>query len=323
VQYGIATNGTLLRPDTIAFLDAHRFEIELSVDGVLPAQAVRGRRSFAAIDAALDDLRGNAPETFWQRLMVAATLDADAVPYLAESFAYFLDKRIPSIAVSPAAGQGQKWTRRVIDRLECELAAVYTTALRHYNDTGEVPLVSFRKTSSGPPAEREAVCGAPDSASVTIDIDGQVYGCPMLAESCQSFANPRLAAIVQPMRMGSVAAPTFWQHLAELPSHSRAVGIFHVDPRRHSLHGQCVRCRHHRECQACPLAVLSEPGHEDPQRIPDYLCAYNWTLLGLRERFPAQPDDAALLAGRPRRPRLVRELLREAAAAGAKTRRGP
>jgi len=62
--------------------------------------------------------------------------------------------------------------------------------------------------------------------------------------------------------------------------------------------------------------VLSEPGHDDVQRIPDYLCAFNWTLLGLRKKFPVQPDAAALLSGRARRPRLVRELLRE-------TRSGP
>ena len=316
VRYVLATNGTLLRPDTIAFLDAHRFALELSFDGVLPAQALRGKRSFARIDEALDHLRDHAPEMFRQRLAVAATLDADAVPFLSESFAYFVHKRIPAISLSPAAGQSAKWTPRVIDRLERELAAVYALARRHYEDTGAVPLVAFRKTrSDARPARTRPVCGAAQSASITIDVDGEVYACPMLAESSRTFANPGLAATIQPMRMGHVADPAFWPRLAALPARARATGIFHVGPRRHSLHGQCIRCRHHRGCSACPVAVLSEPAHEDAQRIPDYLCAFNWSLQSLRERFPVQPDDADLLSGRARLPRLVRELLNETRAA--------
>jgi sulfatase maturation enzyme AslB (radical SAM superfamily) len=315
VQYSLATNGTLLGAETIACLDRHRFDIELSFDGVLPAQAVRGKHSFARIDAALDRLRDNAPETFWRRLTVGVTLDAGAVPHLAESFSYFLDKRIPAVSMSPASGQGARWTPRVLDRLERELEAVYSTALRHYEDTGEVPLVPFRKTSSDAALGKEPVCGAADSTSVTIDTDGQAFACPMLNESSQRFANPRLAAVVQPMRMGGVSSPAFWERLAALPERARATGIFHVGPRRHSLHGQCIRCPYFRECKACPLAVLSEPAHDDAQRIPDYLCAFNWTLLGLRKKFPVQPDAAALLAGVARRPRLVRELLKETGAA--------
>ena len=309
VKYILATNGTLLRPDTIAFLDAHCFQIELSFDGVPPAQSVRGKHSFARIDGALDHLRDEAPETFWQRLAVAATLDATAIPCLAESFAFFLDRQIPAISVSPAAGQGARWKPRTLDRLERELEAVFTAAIRHYEDTGEVPLVAFQKTSGDAPPRGGAVCGAAGSASVTIDVDGQAYACPMLAESSRTFASPRLAAIVRPMRMGSVSSRAFWERLAALPERARAAGIFHVGRRRHSLHGQCIRCPYVRECKACPVAVLSEPAHDDAQRIPDYLCAFNWTLLGLRKRFPVQPDAAALLAGRARRPRLVRELL--------------
>jgi uncharacterized protein len=86
VHYDLATNGTLLSCEVIAFLVAHEFEIELSFDGVLPAQAVRGEHSFAQIDAALDRLCADAPAIFWKRLTVGVTLDADAVPYLAESF---------------------------------------------------------------------------------------------------------------------------------------------------------------------------------------------------------------------------------------------
>lgn len=315
VQYGLATNGTLLTPATVAFLDRHGFEIELSFDGVLPAQAVRGKRSFARIDEALDRLCADAPGTFWRRLSVGVTLDADAVPYLAESCAYFLEKRLPSISIGPAAGQAARWTPAVLETLERQLVEVCAISRRHYEETGEVPLTAFRKYSNTVSASTRALCGAADPGSVTVDVDGEVYACPMLAESSQRFANPSLAAIVMPMRMGNVASPGFWQHIAALPEEARATGIFHIGPRRHSLHGRCVRCPHRRDCKACPVAVLSEPGHDDAQRIPDYICAFNWTLMSLRREFPVQPDAAAILDGRAPKPRLVRELLEKAEAA--------
>jgi sulfatase maturation enzyme AslB (radical SAM superfamily) len=293
VQYSLATNGTLLTRDAITFLNRHRFDIELSFDGVRPAQAVRGAHSFARVDHALDRLRADAPEIFSRRLITGITLDANAVPYLSESFAYFLDKGLPAIAMTQAAGQNARWTPPVLRSLEQELERVYSIARRHYERTGNVPLVAFRKNSEDAPAVRGFVCGAAGSGSVTIDVDGEVYSCPMLAESSQRFANQRLAAIVQPMRMGHVASPAFWRKLGDLPLRAYTTGLFHMAPERHSLHGPCLRCPFHLECRACPVAVLSEPGHDDAQQIPDYICAFNWLLVGLRERFPEQDGNAA------------------------------
>ena len=312
VQYNLATNGTLLSSEVIAFLRRHAFAIQLSFDGVLPAQSVRGERSFARIDRALDILRAEAPEIFWKRLTVGVTLDADAVPYLAESVSYFLDKRLPAIVILPAGGQGARWTPGVLATLERELKAVYSLARRHYDDTGRVPLAAFRKTSTDSPPDTGIVCGGATPSSVTVDVDGETYACPFLAESSQRFANQRLAAIVRPMRTGNVASPAFWKRLAGLPLRARDTGMFHIGPERHSLHGHCLSCPYRLECTACPLTVLAEPEHDDAQRIPDYICAFNWILMGLRKRFPVQPDAAALLGGQAPMPRLVRELLERA-----------
>ena len=91
--------------------------------------------------------------------------------------------------------------------------------------------------------------------------------------------------------------------------------MFRIGPERHSLHGRCVACPHQAECMACPISVLSEPEWDDVQRVPDYICAFNWTLMSLRKEFPIQPDAGALLEGRAAKPRLVRELLEKAEAA--------
>jgi uncharacterized protein len=323
VKYSLATNGTLLRPQTTAFLEEHEFGLLLSFDGVLPAQAVRGKRSFARLDELLDRLRTDAPELFWQRLTVGITLDADAVSLLSESFHYFLDKHVPAITISPANGQHARWTPQVMQALERELKQIFATSRRLYAGTGQVPFVPFQRASERAQVERDVVCGAAACGSVTIDVDGEAYACPMFAESSQKFANQRLAPAIEPMRMGHVADAEFWRRLAELPARARATGMFHFDAGRHSLHGDCARCRYRSDCRACPLSVLAEPGGDDVRRIPDYLCAFNWTLMGLRARFPRQPDAAALLDGRSPKPAFVRELLKRVEAIRGRAPRVP
>jgi len=315
VRYNLATNGTLLSSEAIAFLRERRFAIQLSFDGVPPAQSMRGARSFTLVDAALDRLRLQAPEIFWRRLTVGVTLDANAVPYLAESFRYFVDRHVPAIAIAPVNGQSTTWTPHVLETLEQQLTEIVRISRRHFVDTGRVPLAALQRTANEPRARRGALCGAATSGNVTVDLDGETYACPFLAESSQRFANPRLAATVQPMRVGHIAHPDFWRRLAQLPARAEDTRMFRIGPDRRSLHGRCIECPYRAECTACPVSVLSEPEWDDVQRIPDYICAFNWTLMSLRRKFPVQPDAAALLQGRAAKPRLVRELLEKAEAA--------
>ena len=59
IQYQVITNGTLLVDDHLDFFADHGFEVQLSFDGVEPAQQLRGRGTFATLDALLDRLRVN------------------------------------------------------------------------------------------------------------------------------------------------------------------------------------------------------------------------------------------------------------------------
>jgi sulfatase maturation enzyme AslB (radical SAM superfamily) len=314
VRYSLATNGTMLSSEVIAFLDRHRFDVDVSFDGVPLAQSVRGRHSFARVDGALGRLCAEAPETFWGRLTVGVTLDAKAVSSLSESFAYFLERHVRAVVLSPVNGQSAKWTPPRLDVLERALTSVFMIARRHYEDTGQVPLAAFRRRSDDVRAASGVLCGAASSSNVAVDVDGEVYACPFLAESSQRFANQRLAAAVRPMRLGHIGSRAFWRRLAELPARAEETRMFRIGPERRSLHGRCLECPHHLECMACPISVLSEPDHEDAHRIPDYICAFNWILMSLRKEFPVQPDAAALLEGRAPKPRLARELLERAGA---------
>jgi MoaA/NifB/PqqE/SkfB family radical SAM enzyme len=80
VRYTLATNGTLLSSEVIAFLDHHRFDVDVSFDGVPLAQSLRGTHSFASVDGALRRLCVEAPETFWGRLTIGVTLARKPFP---------------------------------------------------------------------------------------------------------------------------------------------------------------------------------------------------------------------------------------------------
>ena len=61
-------------------------------------------------------------------------------------------------------------------------------------------------------------------------------------------------------------------------------------------------------CGVCPVSIGHQPGNTDPDRIPDFLCAYNLVSLKHREQFPAQPGLADILCGGAKIPALMRDL---------------
>ena len=103
-DYVIATNGLLLTPRRLAFLERHRFDIQLSFDGVAPSQDLRSPGSFAILDRLLDRLSLRHRAYFRRRVMAAVTVTAPAIPHLADSFDYLLGKGVEDIAIGPAMG---------------------------------------------------------------------------------------------------------------------------------------------------------------------------------------------------------------------------
>jgi hypothetical protein len=67
--------------------------------------------------------------------------------------------------------------------------------------------------------------------------------------------------------------------------------------RRHSSYRRCADCEYLGRCRICPLANAHETSRGDPDRVPDFLCAFNQVSLAHRDRFPCQPSDHDLLSG--------------------------
>lgn len=290
LRYSIVTNGTLLRGEVAAFLSRHRFRTQLSFDGVRAAQDFRGKGTFAVLDALLDQLRAGFPRFFREDLDVNLTAHSATIPQLADSVAYLVDKGLREIHVTPVSTHDSGWRAESIEGLERQFDRVLRLCLRHYQRTGEVPLGLFRK---GRHEEEQrlrwrAMCCAPAGRSLTVDVDGQVYGCALFVGSYQSFPSGLLRSALEPLRLGDLRDPRFPARLALYPRVARRAGLFHRKRQKHSCYGRCRDCRYFSLCGVCPVSIGHIPGNMDPDRIPDFLCAWNRVALEHRERFLRQ-----------------------------------
>jgi sulfatase maturation enzyme AslB (radical SAM superfamily) len=290
VRFRVNTNGLLLREDRASFLAEHDFRVQLSFDGVPAAQDLRGRGTFEALDRLLDQLRERHPRFFSRGLSVSITLVAANVRYLADSIDYFLSKQVGEVKISPALTHQADWTSDRITELDEQFGRVFRSSLRFYERTGQVPLALFRKEAEGSSRSPQAgsMCGVDRGESVAVDVDGEVHGCVAFAGSYQVFPTRFLKTRLETMRMGDLRDPGFGDRLAAYPAAVRAARIFHAKEAKRSSYGRCGDCRFLDTCAVCPVSIGHQPGNDDPDRVPDFQCAYNLVSLGYRERFPVQ-----------------------------------
>jgi MoaA/NifB/PqqE/SkfB family radical SAM enzyme len=311
VGFSLVTNGTLVDRRAAAFLARHDVELQVSVDGSGPARDLRGEWAGRAADDLLDRLRRNWPSYFARRVSVAATLVASTVPYLAESIDSFLAKGVPDVIVNPALTHQPEWRPDSIALLDDAFSQVYRSSLRHYRRTGLVPLQLFRRHARrrANPMPGTWMCGTGRGEALTVDATGELSGCVLFARSYQRFPATSLGRAMDTLGLGPIGDPGLDERLAAYGGVLEATGLFSGRSGKYSSYGTCAMCAYRSECSVCPVCIVHQPGNEDPNRIPDFLCAFNRVAATYRRRFPAQPDAGALLSGRAPVPPLVRELI--------------
>jgi len=296
-RFALITNGTLLTSEVADFLALHRVQTRISFDGVREAQDLRGRGTFRRLDGLLGRLRRDHPAFFRDYVEIASVFSSRTIPHIAKSFEYFLHRGVQAISLSPVTTWDAEWEPRRIDDLDRQFEELYRISLRHLRRTGAVPLVLFRKDRPDPrrgPAP-SALCGVGRGESLVVDVDGEVVACPLFASSFQTMS-PFLRGRLEPMRLGCVHDQDLSSRLALLPAATRAAGIFDHKEDKHSSFGRCGRCRYARTCHVCPVSIGWIPGNEDPNRVPDHLCAFNLVSRKWREKFPVRSSPLDVLA---------------------------
>jgi uncharacterized protein len=300
IKYQIYTNGLLLDRDIVDFLAANDFETQLSFDGVPAAQDFRGHGTHAKLDQLLDTLNGTFRRFFRWNLSVALTLHSGNLLHLADSVEYFMMKEVARIRIGPLITHDEGWRASDIEELDRQFARIFAQSLEQFDATGAVPLQVFEKQSANTDHHspvRDTMCGAPSGRTLAIDVDGNITGCTMFAESYQQFPTDFLKTRLATMRLGKLRDLEFKRKLALYPEVARATGLFHNKHEKYSSYGNCRDCAYVLECGICPTSIGHIPGNSDPNRVPDLQCAYNLTALRYRAQFPVQPSIMDIVSG--------------------------
>ena len=292
INFRVSTNGILLRPDITLFLEQHRVEVQLSFDGILPAQDLRAKGTFPTLDRLLDNLRETRPVLFKDGLRISITVIPPAIQHLADSVSYFAGKGCRKIAIEPLITPHPAWSEERVQELECQFSRILDTSLDHVRRTGQVPLLLFGPLRKTCQVKRSgAVCGAIQGWNLAVDVDGQVYGCALCVESVQEFRFPLVQRLRQAVKIGhlnrdfSIGYRKFLEeaHHEDLLNHRE---------NKYSSCGRCADCSYFPDCMICPVSIAQSPGNMDPHRVPDFLCAFNRVAQKYRRLFLSKAQQA-------------------------------
>jgi len=296
-EFSITTNGLLLDGERARFLARHGFETQISFDGIAEAQERRAKGTFDKLDRLLVELCESDERFFTESCSISITLSSGNVSFLAKSFAYFLDRGVREVAVSPLVTHDPGWHPDLIDVLVEEVATILSISLKHHEQTGEIPFVPFRADNGGEPADAgpPAMCSAGKTDELAVDVDGAIFPCVMLVESYQTFPDGVLSKGLDRMHLGDLRDPDLDRRLAEHPAKVKAAKIFDNKREKFSSYRECEGCKYLYECSICPVSICHVPGNSDPNRVPDMPCALNLVLLAARERFLKRTSASAVL----------------------------
>ena len=313
LSVSMATNGTLLRGAVVELLALHRVRTQVSFDGVAAAQKLRGRGTHRLLETVIAELRSTHPGYFRELVSVGVTVASQSVPHLAASTAFLMRAGVQTIEIGPLLTADPGWTREVTTELEAQVEKVFRHSVRWYERTGEVPVTLLRKTGDedDPDTADGAMCRAGSGRNLTVDADGQVYGCVMLAESYQNNPPGPLGRRLAAMRLGNIEDPRFAERLAGYPAAARAAEIFDNRAMKRSSLARCADCPHRQICTVCPVSICHIPRNADPHRVPDHVCAFYSTWGRWHERFPVQSHPLDVLLGRAPAHAWMRRMLGE------------
>jgi len=285
VEYTLTTNGTLLDDEMIGFLVEHDFRIQISFDGIRPAQDQRGRSSFDLLDRLIDQLQNAHPEYWETHVAFGVTLTVATIPFLARSIQYFIDKGVRHIEIQPIV-TWQKWDSDSEGELVRQVDEIVGISESHWRGNRRVPVGFLRPMEPRDPLISEPVfaCGACSGTGLTVDVEGRAWGCQLFSSSIQELP-PLGLEVAEVLDLGDIHDPGIEDRLADLPKVAFQQPVLRAVDKKWSSQGQCSDCRHLASCHLCPASTIHIPNNSDPLRIPDFPCAFSRITLDAADAF--------------------------------------
>lgn len=269
VCFALTTNGNGADEDVIAFLEEHRFAVELSFDG--PAQDIqRAPGSEARLRALIARLAGGKRV----RLETNSVFTADSAGRMGETLAGLVESGVPGVHYS--LSYLRSWTDDAIAVFGRELARLRRATVRRFRATGTIPFVNFRLDAPS----RVRYCPAGQDR-IAVDPRGGIWGCAVLGDWARS---PTGRGPGRPFKMGSITVrgPKFFR-----PRSERGLNYGSLSQDRFSSpEGHCFSCPDVDHCWVCPVSAALAGGA--PGRIPDFVCALHKLSAREARRFVAE-----------------------------------
>lgn len=295
IRLQLATNGTRLTRDVLAFLAEQEVTVQLSFDGVPAAQNPRGRGTFARLDRLLPRIRRRHPHFYRRNLAIGMILTPESIPHLAASIEYFLSLRVAMIRLGPVMARQVSLPLELRCELESQFARVTESCVVHHERTGETPLLLFRDPPETGSPRRGLRCGATLGDSLAIDSKGTAWTCPLFANG-DFPASKRRRAEVARYRLGPIAKPAWRDRLAALPRLVAGRGVLRARERR-SAYGRCSDCAWAATCGVCPVSLLLCEESGRPGLLPDLPCALHQVSSWYRGVYRERCGPPASLSG--------------------------
>jgi len=290
----LCTNGTLLDSETLAWLVDHDVALQISSDGVEPAQQLRGVDTFKVLDRVFRDVRRRFPDFFDRRVSAKLTLSSGNMSHLSASVRYLMSLGLRRIEVVPLNTHATGWNETSTVVLERELRDLRHACLDSWQQTGEFPCTLFQ----GPaphgerPEQRTTMCGIGSGTGVTVDVDGTTTLCDACIESFQRVRGPMHGSLLEMARICNIRDSSFDGNLAAACRRVRSHGLFANRRHKTSGYGKCRACSYISECSVCPASIANIPRNTDLDRIPTNQCDFNMVSARQRELFRRDVERA-------------------------------
>ena len=294
----LQTNGMLLDEAALAFLARHRVEVRLSLDGLPAAQDLRLRGSFPMLDALLEQMRTRHPRLYRRDLMISMTALPQTVGRLADSVRYFLDRGVTRIGIAPSLATTGSWRPERITELRDQFREIRRLGLDRYRASADIPVLALRGRPT-PPFLRfpdRALCNVGAGTTPAVNANGRVLGCVMLNRKALAAGEPWLARELRRLRIGKITDPDLPSRVSGFRGRAIRSRLLIRKGSKRSAYGRCAECPAIADCLVCPVSIGLQAGNEDPDRIPDFVCAFMRTAWEARRRFQREiarrPADA-------------------------------
>lgn len=265
-NYSLTTNGSLITPNIIEYLNQNKFHVLVSFDG--KAQEItRKEGSYLQITSAIEALAIQPRIT----LGVISVFTSETVGFLAESVRSVAQLNVPEIILSFA--NLPSWGETALAELQIQLSQVSDFLIELSKKGRVIPLRNYRKPSRNGVFE----CAA-GLDRMTLAADGTLWGCHLFTEYCRQHERTEE---YKKFCFGDIDS-FIKNHRVTYPEIAKNYASFRMDS-FYTPQKNCSDCQELEQCRICPVNVgfvTSVLG-----KIPEWKCEINKILRHERDRF--------------------------------------